>query len=70
MQLEFVDLRRGPADKYSWLPRFDWTIDDENERWWDEVRSYVNEPWFVQVQDDGVEAAPIGLDDPGDINPG
>jgi hypothetical protein len=21
----------------------------ENERWWDEVRYYVDDPWFVQV---------------------
>lgn len=41
----------------------------ENERWWDEVRHYLDHPWFVQVVEDGVEVARVELDDPGDINP-
>jgi hypothetical protein len=51
-----------------WLPPFDWSIAYENERWWDEVRYYVDDPWFVQVLEHGVELARIELDDPGDIN--
>jgi hypothetical protein len=66
---QFIDLRRGSADKCSWLPPFDWTAAYENERWWDEVRYYVDEPWFGQVLEDGVEVARVELDDPGNINP-
>lgn len=70
MALEFVDYRRGPADKYSWAPRFDTAITYEHPHWWDEVRYYVNDPWFVQVVDeDGVEVARVELDDPGGISP-
>ncbi|SEH79500.1 hypothetical protein SAMN04489835_4219 [Mycolicibacterium rutilum] len=69
MGLDLVDHRRGPADKYSWMPPFDWEIAYTNERWWDEVRYYADDPWFVQVLEDGVEVARIELDDPGGINP-
>jgi GNAT superfamily N-acetyltransferase len=67
--LQFIDHRRGTTDQYSWLPPFDWSIVYENERWWDEVRYYVDQPWFVQVLVDGVEVARVELDDPGGINP-
>lgn len=69
MSLALVDYRRGPSDKYSWMPAFDWDTSYENERWWDEVRHYVDDPWFVQVLVDGVEVARVELDDPGGINP-
>ena len=70
MDLELIDCCRGSADKYSWLPPFDWSVAYENERWWDEVRHYhVGEAWFVQVLEDGVEVARVELDDPGGINP-
>ena len=44
MTLDLVDHHRGSADKYSWMPPFDWSIAYENERWWDEVRYYVEDP--------------------------
>jgi hypothetical protein len=70
MPLQLIDHRRGPADRYSWLPPFDWSIAYENERWWDEPRHYyVGQPWFVQVLGDGAEVARVELDDPGGINP-
>jgi hypothetical protein len=69
MNVDFVDNHRGSADKYSWMPSFDWSTAYENERWWDEVRYYVDDPWFVQVMEDGVEVARVELDDPGDVNP-
>jgi GNAT superfamily N-acetyltransferase len=70
MDLELVDYRRGSADKYSWLPPFDWAVAYDNEQWWDEARYYcVGEPWFVQALKDGVEVARVELDDPGGINP-
>jgi hypothetical protein len=70
MSLEFIDHRRGSADRYSWTPPFDRSVVYENERWWDEPRYYsVGEPWFVQVREGGVEVARVEFDDPGGINP-
>jgi ribosomal protein S18 acetylase RimI-like enzyme len=69
MTVDLVDHHRGSADKYSWMPPFDWSMAYKNERWWDEVRYYVDDPWFVQVVENGVEVARVEFDDPGDINP-
>lgn len=70
MALEFVDYHRGAADKYSCAPRFDTAIAYEHPHRWDEVRYYVNDPWFVQVVDvAGLEVARVELDEPGGINP-
>ncbi|MGH3633534.1 MAG: GNAT family N-acetyltransferase [Mycobacterium sp.] len=69
VDFEVIDHRRGDASN-SWLPPFAWTVDYENERWWDEPHHYyVGEPWFVQVLADGDEVARVELDDPGGINP-
>ena len=69
MTLDLVDHHRGSADKYSWVPPFDWLLAYENERWCDEVRYYVDDPWVVRAAGDGVEVARVELDDSGDINP-
>lgn len=69
MALEFVDLHRGGASKYSWIPPFDRTVDYENEHWWDRTSPYGDSPWYVQVLEDDVEVARVELDDPGGINP-
>jgi len=69
MPLQLVDHHRGLADRYSWMPPFDWSMAYENELWCDEVRYYVDDPRFVQVLEDGVEVARVEFDDPGDINP-
>jgi hypothetical protein len=70
MSLEFIDHRRGSGNKHSWVPSFDWSVDYENDQWWDEPRHYyVGEPWFVQALEGGVEVARVELDDPGGINP-
>jgi hypothetical protein len=63
VKLDFVDLRRGSADRYSWIPPFDWSVAYQNEQWWDDVRYYVDDPWFVQVLEDGVEVARVELDE-------
>ncbi|WP_459979953.1 GNAT family N-acetyltransferase, partial [Mycobacterium avium] len=39
------------------------------ERWWDDVPYLFNDPWYVQVLEDGAEVARVELDDPGGINP-
>ena len=57
------DLRRGSASRYSWLPQFDSTVEYENEQWWDDVQYYVEDPWYVQVLEDGVEVARVELDE-------
>lgn len=70
MPLDLIDLRRGPANKYSWIPPFDFSVAYDNEQWWTDVRYYyTDEPWFVQILQDGVEVARVELDDPGGINP-
>lgn len=61
LELDFRDLR---ADTYPGLSPFDWTSAYENERWRDEVRYYVNEPWFVQVLTGGCR---VELDEDVDI---
>lgn len=63
MTLEFVDLRRGPASRYSWIPLFDYTVAYENEQWWDDVPYLVEDPWYVQVLEAGVELARVELDE-------
>ncbi len=70
MPLDLIDLRRGSANRYSWIPPFDFSVAYDNEQWWTDVRYYyTDEPWFVQILDDGVEVARVELDDPGGINP-
>lgn len=67
MVLELIDFRRGPTDDRSWAPPFDWSVDYEHPHWWN--RQLTDEPWFVQVSEDGVEVARVELDDSGGINP-
>lgn len=69
MPLELVDLRRGGASRYSWVPPFDFETAYENERWWDDVPYLFDDPWYVQVLEDDAEVARVELDDPGGINP-
>lgn len=69
MTLTLTDLHRGDADRYSWTPPFDSSIAYENEHWWDGVPHFVDDPWFVQVLEGGIEVARVELDDPGGINP-
>jgi hypothetical protein len=67
--LQFIDLRRDSADRYSWIPPFDSTVPYANEHWWDDVPYLVDDPRYILVLEDGVEVARVELDDPGDINP-
>lgn len=69
MTLELIELRRGPANRNSWLPPFDFQTSYDNDRWWDEPRYLDDDPWFVQVLEDGAEVARVEFDDPGGINP-
>jgi len=68
MAFEFVDLRRGDADRYLWIPPFDWSQHYEHDRWWDELRELDDDPWFVQVLENRTEVARIGLDDAFEID--
>lgn len=68
MTLNLVELRRGPANRNIWLPPFDFRVTYENDRWWDEPRYRDDDPWFVQVLEDGAEVARVEFDDPGGIN--
>jgi GNAT superfamily N-acetyltransferase len=65
--LQLVDLRRGPTDGRWWATPFDWDVAYENEHWWN--RQLGEDPWLVQVLENGVEVARVELDDPGGINP-
>jgi hypothetical protein len=67
--LDFADLRRGTANRYSWIPPFDPSVAYENEHWWDGAPYGNDDPWYVQVLVDGLEVARIELDDDGGINP-
>lgn len=51
------------------MPPFDFDTAYENERWWDDVPYPFDDPWYVQVLEDGAEVARVELDDPGGINP-
>lgn len=62
MAFEFVDLHRGDASRYSWIPPFDWSQHYDNDRWWNELRELDTDPWFVQVLDKRTEVARIGLE--------
>ncbi|GAT10197.1 N-acetyltransferase [Mycolicibacterium novocastrense] len=63
MTFEFVDLRRGTANRYSWVPPFDESQRYDHDRWWDEVRELDDDPWYVQVLDARTEVARIKLGD-------
>jgi hypothetical protein len=66
MTLQFLG-RCVSADRYPWLPPFDWAVACENEHWWN--RQLGEHPWIVQVLEDGAEVARVEFDDPGLINP-
>lgn len=63
MSLTFVDLYRGDASRYSWIPPFDWSQAYDHDRWWNEVDELHPDPWFVQVLDGPTEVARIRLGD-------
>ena len=63
MTFEFVDLRRGAANRYSWIPPFDESQRYDHDRWWDEVRELDDDPWYVQVLGGRTEVARIKLGD-------
>ncbi|MBP2451911.1 MULTISPECIES: hypothetical protein [Mycobacteriaceae] len=69
MTLEFIDRRRGSADRYSWMPPFDVEVAYDNPQWWDEVPYHLDDPWSVQVLEDGVEVARVQFAEGGDVNP-
>lgn len=70
MTLEFIEYMSGSADTSSWQPTFDWSVEYENEHWWDERQSYHGgDAWFMQVLENGSEVARVEFDDPGAINP-
>ena len=63
MTLDFVDLRRGSASRYSWIPPFDSAVAYENEQSWDDAPYLVEDPWYVQVLEAGIEVARVELDE-------
>ncbi|MFD9804709.1 GNAT family N-acetyltransferase [Streptomyces sp. NPDC059071] len=67
--LQLIDLYRGGASRYSWIPPFDHTVAYENEHWWDTTSRHNEQPWYVQVLKGGAEVARVELDDPGGVNP-
>jgi len=69
VNLEFIDHRRGSADRFSWMPPFHPEITYENPHWWDGVRYRDDSPWFVQVLEDDVEVARVELVEDGGVNP-
>jgi GNAT superfamily N-acetyltransferase len=66
--LEFVDLRRGSANRNSWIPPFDSAVTYEHPDWWNRPPYGNDDPWYVQAVENGVEVARVELDDPGLIN--
>lgn len=44
MPLEFVDLNRGDANRYSWIPPFDWAEHYDHDRWWNELNPVYPQP--------------------------
>jgi hypothetical protein len=54
---QFVEFRRGGPDGRWWTPPFDETVEYEHPHWWN--RQLGEEPWLVQVIDDGTEVARI-----------
>lgn len=68
MTLEFVDIRRGAADRHSWMPPFDSSVTYEKDHWWDPVLLGYDDPWYVQVLENGVEVARVELEEDVDID--
>ncbi len=64
MAIALMDLRRGDADRYGWLPSFDGNAEYDTLPWDDDMWRQ-DDPWFVQVLDNGVEIARIEFVDPG-----
>lgn len=68
MALQFIDHHRGGADRYAWMPPFDPEVAYENSHWWDGVRYGDDDPWFVQVLENGAEVARVVLVEDGGFN--
>lgn len=64
--LDLVDLRRGTANKYVWMP-FESSDTYEQDHWWDHVPYFDDDPWYVQVLEAGTEVARVELDEDVDI---
>jgi ribosomal protein S18 acetylase RimI-like enzyme len=62
VSLQFVDRRRGDANRYRWVP-FGSSDAYDHPHWWDDVRYHDDDPWFVQVLEVGVEVARVELDE-------
>jgi hypothetical protein len=63
LAFDFVDLRRASVSRYSWIPPFDSSVAYENEQWWYDAPYLVEDPWYIQVLEDGVEMARVELDE-------
>ena len=63
MDLEFVEKRRGRADRSSWTP-FE-PSKSFNSDWWNDPLQYSwDDAWFVQVLRDGDEVGRVRLEKP------
>jgi hypothetical protein len=60
--LEFVDIRRGGADTYSWSP-FEHSDGFKAFDWWDRVSYWNDDPWYIQILRDGDEEGRVELDE-------
>jgi len=51
------------------MPPFDRAVAYDNPHWWDDVPYLLDDPWFVQVLEDGVEVARVEFVEDGSVNP-
>ena len=58
--VELIDVRRGSADKYRWLP-FDSSDGYDRDDWWDSPPYHDDDPWFVQALRDADEVGRVKL---------
>ncbi|WP_064689452.1 hypothetical protein [Rhodococcus qingshengii] len=59
--LDLVDLRRGAADRGTWMP-FASSGAYEHPHWWNRVPYAAADPWYVQVLEAGIEVGRVQLD--------
>lgn len=60
MELALVDIRRGDADRYTWLPFTE--CDEFTFEWWSRGTYLSDDPHYVQALIEGVEVARVELD--------
>jgi GNAT superfamily N-acetyltransferase len=60
--LEFIEIRRGGANRHSWSP-FEPSHGFDAFDWWDRLPYWNDKPWYIQILRDESEVGRVELDE-------